>query len=92
MGLPAAAPPLDIKADAKALHKQHRIDFIEVLHVDTDSILFRGFNRIIRTAWLGVKDGRVVKIAAESGFPAEPSEWVVRMLAKAIDDEGGDRA
>lgn len=66
--------------DAKQLLKQHGVTVIEVLHVSPDSILFRGFNRLIRTAWLAVEDGRVVRVAAESGYPAEPSPAVRRQL------------
>ena len=56
----------------------------EILHVSRDSVLFFGSRRRLLTAWIVVDPGgRVLAIACETGYPAEPSGHALRFISSA---------
>ena len=69
---------------AAALIRSRGIRVEEILHVDRDSVLFYGSRRRLLTAWIVVNPaGRVLAVACETGYPAEPSRHALTFIDSA---------
>lgn len=68
----------DITAKALEQLLEFRIPASQVIRVDTDFILYR-YEKRAMTAWRRWT-GQRWRIVAESGWPVEPSGWVVHDL------------
>lgn len=80
---PAPLPDGDAAhANARDLLRRFNFTCLDVIAVDADSILFRGAGRLPRTAWIGVRDERVVCVVCEDGFNPEPNQWTASRLAR----------
>jgi hypothetical protein len=79
-------PRGDVNVDARAVLTERGADVRSIVRVNPDAILYVDGLRRARTAWLGYT-GVALRIAFDSGFPAEPSPASRRLLDRTAAGE-----
>lgn len=83
MAVAAVTESLDaVEQCAREALQSRGLTVTRILWVGSEAILFLGPQKRPMTAWVSRIGSQIRDVITESGFPAEPSAWVVRALGQ----------